>query len=396
MLVAAIIGRRDRASASTSTASGSARRRRWRSSPAAGDFAAGIMVSASHNPAEDNGLKVLDAARAQARRRGRGRARAADLARRTSWRGPATPSSVARSTPRACSTATASTGSRLARERRRPTCASSLDCANGSGGVVRRPRSSRRPARGSRSSTTSRTASNINLECGATARQSLAAAGRRARGGRRVRPRRRRGPLRRRGRDGAGRRRRPAAGHPRARPARAAARSPTAPLVVSVLSNGGLASRGRGRRRSGRPDAGRRQVHPRRDAGHRGRRGRREERPRHHPGAHDARRRHRDRARGPAVMHPDGRDARRARRARSRSTRSSSAPSACVTRTSGRRSGPSRRPSRDAEAGWRARPDPRPAVGHRAGAADHGRRDRTPRSWSRSWPTRSRPSRASD
>ena len=47
--------------------SGSCPRRRSRSSPATGEFAAGIMVSASHNPAEDNGLKVLDPRGPQAR-----------------------------------------------------------------------------------------------------------------------------------------------------------------------------------------------------------------------------------------------------------------------------------------------------------------------------------------
>ena len=49
---------------------------------AAAEFAAGIMVSASHNPAEDNGLKVLDARGLKLDDDGRGRARAADLARR--------------------------------------------------------------------------------------------------------------------------------------------------------------------------------------------------------------------------------------------------------------------------------------------------------------------------
>ena len=54
--------------------------------------------------------------------------------------------------------------------------------------------------------------------------------------------------------------------------------------------------RGRGGGRADRPDAGRRQAHPRGDAGLGRRSRRREERPRDHPRAHDVGRRDRDRA----------------------------------------------------------------------------------------------------
>ena len=169
-----------------------ARRRRSRSWPAQPEFAAGIMVSASHNPADDNGLKVLDARRAQARRHGRGRARGADLARRGAGR-PAERGArpgrrrrrAARSLPRP-----------PARARRSAIDAPIrvvLDCANGSGGVV-----AAEILRATGASVevihNEPDGVNINLECGATDPahwpRAVGGAGR----GRRFRARRRRRP----------------------------------------------------------------------------------------------------------------------------------------------------------------------------------------------------------
>ena len=137
--------------------------------------------------------------------------------------------------------------------------------------------------------------------------------------------------------DGQPRGRRPGPRHPRARAARRAARSTTASLVVSVLSNGGLQAAVEAAGGPHRPDPGRGQAHPRRDAGLGRRPRRREERPRDHPRAHHVGRRDRDRARAAA-----GHDGARAPGSPSSPTRgarscpSSSARSGSATATSGR------------------------------------------------------------
>ena len=102
--------------------------RRRRADPGArlsrthGPFAAGIMVSASHNPADDNGLKVLDADGLKLDDADRGGARAAHLARGRARRRWAMPRSGDGSMPARPSMPIATTGSPW-RIHRRPAAA---------------------------------------------------------------------------------------------------------------------------------------------------------------------------------------------------------------------------------------------------------------------------------
>ncbi len=139
-----------------------------------GGFAAGIMVSASHNPAEDNGLKVLDSAGLKLDDD------VEDELEELIWRsaelgavGNAELGSLDRRRA-ACSTATATTGSG-SRGAFRPTCGSSSTAPTA-------------PAAWSPATILAATGarvevihaepdgSNINLDCGATSPASLAAA----------------------------------------------------------------------------------------------------------------------------------------------------------------------------------------------------------------------------
>ena len=136
-------------------------------------YGAGIMVSASHNPADDNGLKVVD---------GRGLKLddvvedelealmwRADELREPHQRGPRPRGGRARG----ARPVHARTGRALA-ARARGSVRVSLDCANGSGGVVAPEILGGDRRRRAASTSTSPTACNINLDCGATAPAALA------------------------------------------------------------------------------------------------------------------------------------------------------------------------------------------------------------------------------
>ena len=251
-----------------------------------GPFAAGIMVSASHNPAQDNGLKVLDAHGLKLddavedeleqliwQTEQLAGVRNDDLGRMVDASTRLADYLVHRL---GLAESIDAGGLRLV-----------LDAANGSASVVG-PQILAATGAHVDVIHAEPDGSNINVRSGATSPASLAArvtetgadagfaldgdADRLHRG--------------RRGR--AGRRRRPGPGHPGPRPPgprRAARRRARRVGAVQRRAPGG---RGGGRR-ADRPDAGRRQVHPRGDAGRRRGPGRREERPRHRARAHDVR-----------------------------------------------------------------------------------------------------------
>ena len=189
-------GRRDEPRASTSTSSASCPTPALAFLAGSGGFAAGIMVSASHNPAEDNGLKVLDAAGLKLDDDVEDELEAAHLAGRASSPAPRNaglgridrraPALLDRYRDHRLGLAAARRATDLrivARLRRTARAASSAPTILAATGAQR-----------SRSSTPSPDGVNINLGCGATAPGVARRRGRRPRRRPRLRPRRRRRP----------------------------------------------------------------------------------------------------------------------------------------------------------------------------------------------------------
>ncbi len=170
------------------------RPRRSPTSPADLGADLGVMLSASHNPMPDNGIKFFAPRRAQAGRRHRGRDRGRML---EPWQRPA-----GRPRPVGRVARPARGVGRVRRPPARRRCPTALDglqvvvdCANGAASAPRpRPTAPGR-RRGRRAIDAEPDGLNINDGCGSTHLGPLAAAVRRARGRRRHRPRRRRRPL---------------------------------------------------------------------------------------------------------------------------------------------------------------------------------------------------------